>query len=257
MEIWQGALLLIAGVIAGFTNVLAGGGSLLTMPTMRFMGISGPAANGSNRVAILVQTVAATWEFMRKGYSELRLSLTLTVCALPGTALGAYLGTKLAGIWFDRVLAGVMIGVMIIMSRRKSPPAPSPSQTAQPEELTGPTRARYITAHALMLVAGFYGGFIQAGVGFIIMVILHKVLGLNLVRVNVHKAFIEGGYTLVALAIFAAQGQVIWWLGGLLAIGNGIGGYIGSNVVITKGERIIRIVLNITLAAMAIKLLFG
>ena len=274
MEIWQGALLLGAGIIAGFMNVIAGGGSLLTMPVMRFIGMSGPTANGSNRVAILAQNIAATWGFLRKGYSELRLSLTLTACALPGTVLGAYLGTKLEGEWFDRVLAVVMIGVMLLMMRRKSssdegekeekkesetngednPAKTPPFASSQAPEIE---RKRYIAAHILMLAAGLYGGFIQAGVGFIMMAILHKVLGLDLVRVNMHKVFIVGAYTLVALGIFAAQGQVAWWTGGLLAIGNATGGYLGSSVAITKGERFIRITLNIVLAIMAIKLLLG
>jgi hypothetical protein len=273
MEMWQGALLLGAGVIAGFMNVIAGGGSLLTMPVMRFIGMGGPTANGSNRVAILAQNIAATWGFLRKGYSELRLSLTLTACALPGTVLGAYLGTKLEGKWFDRVLAVVMIGVMLLMMRRESSSdeenkekeasetngegtaaKPPPIASSQAPEIE---RQRYIAGHVLMLAAGLYGGFIQAGVGFIMMAILHKVLGLDLVRVNMHKVFIVGAYTLVALGIFAAQGQVAWWTGGLLAIGNAAGGYIGSNVAITKGERFIRITLNIVLAIMAIRLLFG
>lgn len=271
MEMWQGALLLGAGVIAGFMNVIAGGGSLLTMPVMRFIGMGGPTANGSNRVAILAQNIAATWGFLRKGYSELRLSLTLTACALPGTVLGAYLGTKLEGEWFDRVLAVVMIGVMLLMMRRGSSSdeekqeesetngadtaaKTSPDGASQASEIE---RKRYIAGHVLMLAAGLYGGFIQAGVGFIMMAILHKVLGLDLVRVNMHKVFIVGAYTLVALGIFAAQGQVAWWTGGLLAIGNAVGGYIGSNVAITKGERFIRITLNIVLAIMAIRLLFG
>ena len=269
MEMWQGALLLGAGVIAGFMNVIAGGGSLLTMPVMRFIGMGGPTANGSNRVAILAQNIAATWGFLRKGYSELRLSLTLTACALPGTVLGAYLGTKLEGEWFDRVLAGVMIGVMLLMMRRESSSEEKkesetngadtaakrpPDAASQAPEIE---RKRYIAGHVLMLAAGLYGGFIQAGVGFIMMAILHKVLGLDLVRVNMHKVFIVGAYTLVALGIFAAQGQVAWWTGGLLAIGNAAGGYIGSNVAITKGERFIRITLNIVLAIMAIRLLFG
>ena len=164
-----------------------------------------------------------------------------------------------------------MIGVMLLMMRRESSSdeekkkesetngantaaKTSPDGTSQAPEIE---RKRYIAGHVLMLAAGLYGGFIQAGVGFIMMAILHKVLGLDLVRVNMHKVFIVGAYTLVALGIFAAQGQVAWWTGGLLAIGNAAGGYIGSNVAITKGERFIRITLNIVLAIMAIRLLFG
>ena len=62
---------------AGFLNVMAGGGSLLTMPLMIFMGMSPAMANGTNRVALVAQNVTAIGEFKRRGFSDFRLSLTL------------------------------------------------------------------------------------------------------------------------------------------------------------------------------------
>ena len=119
MEIWQLLLLGAVGCVAGFINVMAGGGSLLTMPIMVMMGLGGATANGTNRVAIAAQNISAVTGFFRKGFSEFRLSLTLSLCALPGAAIGAYLGTKLTGVWFDRVLAVVMIAVMVLMYLKK------------------------------------------------------------------------------------------------------------------------------------------
>ena len=86
MELWQLALLSAAGVVAGFLNVMAGGGSLLTVPIMVFMGIPGPVANGTNRIAILAQNITAATTFFKRGYAEFRLSLTLAACALPGAS---------------------------------------------------------------------------------------------------------------------------------------------------------------------------
>lgn len=249
MDLWQLILLAIIGCLTGFINVMAGGGSLLTMPVMVFMGMSGPLANGTNRVAILAQNVTAVSGFFRQGFSDFKLSLSLSLCALPGAVIGAYFGTKLQGLWFNRVLAGVMIVVMILMSVKKHRPA---SVTT-----TGPLeRKRLIAAHILMAVAGFYGGFIQAGVGFILMAILHRVLGLDLVRVNMHKVFIVGVYTIFALAVFAVRGNVAWVPGISLAAGNAIGGWVGSHIAVKKGERLIRIIFNAALVVLAIKLLF-
>ena len=76
MDVWVGPLLFAAGCIAGFMNVMAGGGSLLTMPIMVLLGLPGPVANGTNRVAILIQNVSATTGFLKKGLSDFRLSLT-------------------------------------------------------------------------------------------------------------------------------------------------------------------------------------
>ena len=108
-----------------------------------------------------------------------------------------------------------------------------------------------------MLAAGFYGGFIQAGVGFILMTILHRVMGLDLVRVNMHKVFIEAVYTMVAIIVYAAQGHVLWIPGICLALGNSSGAWIGTHFAIKKGQRFIRIVFNVTVLALVIKLLVG
>ena len=122
MDLWQLILLALIGCLTGFINVMAGGGSLLTMPVMVFMGMPGPLANGTNRVAILAQNITAVAGFFRQGFSDFKLSLSLSLCALPGALIGAYFGTKLQGLWFNRVLAGVMITVMVLMSVKKHRP---------------------------------------------------------------------------------------------------------------------------------------
>ncbi len=244
----QEVVLALVGILAGFVNVMAGGGSLLVMPVMVMMGLPGPTANGTTRVAILAQNITATAGFRKKGYRDLKLSLSLAACAVPGAAIGALLGTRLEGVWFNRVLAGVMIAVIILMA---TGPKHSPAvSTARPR-----TRGRLVLGHGLMVLAGLYGGFIQAGVGFILMAILHRVMGLDLVRVNMHKVFIVGVYTIVALAVFAARGSVLWSTGLVLAAGMALGGWIGSHVAVGKGEKLIRIVLNVALVAMAARLL--
>ena len=98
MDLWRELILAVVGIAAGFLNVMAGGGSLLIMPIMVLMGIPGPVANGTTRVAILAQNISATAGFRRKGYSNLRLSLTLAACALPGAVVGAKFGTQLDGV---------------------------------------------------------------------------------------------------------------------------------------------------------------
>ena len=113
-----------------------------------------------------------------------------------------------------------------------------------------------IVGHVLMVGAGLYGGFIQAGVGFILMAILHRVMGIDLVRVNMHKVFIVGVYTIAAIIIFAARGSILWTTGLALAIGMALGGWIGSHVAVGRGERAIRIIFNVALVALAVRLLF-
>jgi uncharacterized membrane protein YfcA len=205
-------------------------------------------ANGTNRIGILAQSIVSIVTFTRRGFSEFKLSLSLSACAIPGAVAGALLGVHLDGVWFNRAVALIMIGVLLVMQFDKG----SVRQSADYQ----PTRRQLIYGHVLMLGAGFWGGIIQLGVGFILMPILNRVMGLDLVRTNMHKVFIVATYTVVALLIFASQVELLWLVGFVLAAGNAIGGYLGAHFSITKGERMIRLVLNLVLVAFIIKLLF-
>jgi len=221
---------------------------MLTVPVMVFMGVPGPVANGTNRIAILAQCITAVTTFFRKGYSDFRLSLTLSLCALPGAVIGAYIGTNLEGIWFNRILAIIMIGVILLTGIE--------NKQAATEAQTGDKPKNLVLGHILMVGVGCFGGFIQIGVGFIFLPVLNRLMGMDLVRANMHKVFIIGTYTIAALFIFASRVQVLWILGICLAIGNSMGGWLGAHVSIMKGEQFIRIVLNSILVIFIIKLLF-
>ncbi|MET0051234.1 MAG: sulfite exporter TauE/SafE family protein [Candidatus Thiodiazotropha sp.] len=232
---------------AGWLNVMAGGGSLLTVPVMLFMGIPGPVANGTNRIAILAQNISAITAFKRKGHAEFKLGLSLAAAASLGALGGASIGIHLEGVWFDRILALVMVAVLILMATGHDRVKPSDGND-QPRNL--------LLGHVLMVGAGFWGGFIQIGVGFILMPILHRVLGLDLIRVNMYKVMIVLVYTIVALFIFASNLQLLWWTGLSLAVGNSIGGWLGAHMTISHGEKLIRRVLYVALIVFIIKLLF-
>ena len=219
----------------------------MTIPAMVFMGLPGPVANGTNRIAILAQNAVAVTTFFRQGYSDFRLSLTLALAASVGAAGGAYLGTELEGEWFNRVLALVMVGVLILMATGRRTQSQATAD-AEPRNL--------LLGHALMVGAGAWGGFIQIGVGFLLMPILHRVMGLDLVRVNMHKVFIVLVFTIVALTVFAARVEVLWSVGLALAVGNAAGGWLGARTAVTRGEGLIRIVLYGAILALIVKLLF-
>ena len=235
------------GVVAGYLNVMAGGGSLLTVPALIFMGIPGHIANGTNRIAILAQNATAVSTFYRRGFHDFKLGLTLAACAIPGGILGAWLGVQIQGVWFNRFLAVVMVLVMFLMAH------PNKSTAAEAQN-TGPQNL--LLGHVLMFGAGVYGGVIQIGVGFILMSILHRVMRIDLVRVNMYKVLIVLCYTVAALAVYASQLQLAWAAGIALAIGNSIGGWLGVHWSIKKGEQLIRRVLNVVLVLLIVKLLF-
>lgn len=239
-------VLVLAGVATGFVNVMAAGGSLISMPVLILLGLPPAAANGTNRVAILVQNITAVTSFRSRGYSDLKLSVSLAIATIPGSIAGALFAVEIDPVVFKRILAGVLIGsLVLILTKRQS------------GDDVDSGRRHVVLAHLAAIGAGFYGGFIQAGVGFLVMPILHRLLCLDLVRVNMHKVFIIGAFNVPALLVFATHGEVWWIEGFVLAIGNAIGGWLGAHVTISRGEAAVRLVVCLAVVAMAIKLAIG
>ena len=249
MEGWHIPVLMLVGVATGWLNVVAGGGSLISVPVMLFLGMPGPVANGTNRIAILMQNFTAVTTFRRRGFSDFPLSLSLSAAAILGAVGGAWLGTEITGVWFNRILAAIMAGVLAFMLSERA-------QRASVGAVVDGRPRRRLLGHLLMIGAGAWGGFIQIGTGFILMPILARVMGLDLVRVNMHKVFITLVYTPVALAIFASRVEIAWGAGIALGLGTAFGGWLGTHATISKGAPFIRRIFAAAVVALIIKLVF-
>ncbi len=242
------AVLFLAGILAGFINVMAGGGSTLTLPMLIFLGLDGATANGTNRVAIAVQNLAAVRGFHSSGFSEFKQSAKFALFTLPGAVAGALLAVRLDDGLFRKILGVVLVGIVVsfFFSTKKKEDSESQGETP---------RWKTILGYAAMFATGFYGGFIQVGVGFILMAVLFHLLGMNLVRVNMHKVFVVFVYTVPALAIFIWAGNVSWSHGLTLAAGNTLGGLLGARMAVRGGEKIIRLALGAAILIMSTKLI--
>lgn len=240
----QALLLFGVGIFAGFINVMAGGGSSLTLPALIFLGLDGATANGTNRIAILIQNLFAMAGFQQHKRNEFASSFKLSLFTLPGAIIGAVVAVTIQDVWFKRILSIVIIFVIMSMF------LPRPSKAVKPSD-----SSNKVGLYLALFGAGFYGGFIQVGVGFIFMAILFHLAKFDLVRVNVHKVFIIFLYTIPAIAIFIISGKINWVWGIILSVGNGLGGWIGAHVSSKKGEKVIRIILIAVLIMMVIKLM--
>jgi uncharacterized membrane protein YfcA len=241
----QAILVASVGLVAGVANVSAGGGSLLTVPMLIFTGLPGPVANGTNRIALIVQNLVAVRTFRGGGISERRRSLPLTLVALPGVALGAWVGVIIEDQLFRRLLGAVLLVMLGFVLAR--PRARDRASRA----------ARHPRAPTLLafVFIGFYSGFIQAGVGFLFIAVLVLVERLSLVRANAVKVTVILAFQLLALAIYAWGGKVAWLPGLVLAAGNGLGGWLGVRLSLSRGERYLRPAIAVCVVAFAIKLL--
>ncbi len=243
---WQLPLLFFVGIIAGVLNVLAGGGSLLTLPLLIFMGLPSAVANGTNRIAIFFQNLFAIRGFRKHGVFPGDLVILCTPTALLGSWVGASLAISIEDAVFNRVLAGIMICVLIFT-------AVDPMKRMRQENVQFGVWRKVVLSVSFFFV-GVYGGFVQAGVGFIIIAAL-LAHGMDLVRINAVKVFVVFVYTFVALCVFIFHGEVNYSLGISLAAGNSIGGMIGPKLAIDKGHDWIKKVVNVTVLAFALKLL--
>ncbi|MBV6518670.1 MAG: integrase [Candidatus Brocadia sp.] len=253
MEIWQFFVVFAVGALAGFMNVLAGGGSILTLPMLIFLGLPPAVANGTNRLAVVVQSIFAVAGFRSKGVSDFKSSLILSCPALLGGLIGAQLAVAVSDQVFKKVLAIIMIfilGFILWDPIRKKQGAPQ-----HKEDLFHLSVSRRITIMVFLFFAGIYGGFVQAGVGFLIIMALNIIGGLNLVKTNSHKVFIAGINAIFSLLVFVFYSKISWIIGLVLAAGNGLGGWTGSHFAVSKGEGFIRIVLTLCVIAMVVKLL--
>ncbi len=248
MELYQALILIIAGMFAGFINTVAGGGSLITLPVMIFMGLPPAVANGSNRIALVVQNIFATAGFRSKGISAWPYSLYLSISALAGAIIGAQRSVEISGVVFNRILSVVMLLVIVFTVFN-----PMKKDTFQMERLDPKHQKIGIITFFFI---GIYGGFIQAGVGFIIIAALSLINHMNLVKINSAKVFIILIYTLSAIVIFAINGKINWLWGLVLAIGNSTGAWIGSRWQVDKGEKWVKRVLLVIVITMSVKLWF-
>lgn len=227
------------GFLAGTLNVLAGGGSFLTLPVLIFLGLPPGVANGTNRVGILLQNVSAVWSFRRLGISEPQ---TLVWAALPATiggAIGALLAVRVSDQDFQRTLAFLM--VILSLASFWKPPGDEARRVSP------------VWLAAGFFAAGIYGGFVQAGVGFLILAVT-SFAGFDLVRGNAVKVLAILCLTGLSLAIFVWQNRVEWIPGLSLAAGTIVGGSLGARLTVYKGDRWIRRLVTLLVLLFAVRL---
>ena len=241
-------LLAFIGLVTGVINTLAGGGSLLTLPMLIFLGLPPSVANGTNRIAILIQSIVTNVGFRSKGINTYPFSIYFGISATIGAILGAQLAVEIDGELFNKILAIIMLVVVAyLVFNRKT----------KLEDVIERVSGKHLwTSIVLFFFVGIYGGFIQAGVGFLMLLVLSGVNRFSLVKSNALKIVITGIYTVFAVIIFVINDKVNWEYGLILAGGNAVGGWFASRWSVSKGDGLVKIFLVIMVIIMAIKLWF-
>jgi uncharacterized membrane protein YfcA len=250
MLLYEYCLLATAGAAAGFINVIAGGGSLLSVPALLFLGFEGPAANGTNRISIVVQSLTASIAFLKSGAQNFRESLALSMCLIPGSILGAIWGTQIHGAWFNRLLGAVMLLVLVATEIENRVTKHNVSKQF------GARLSNPMLTYIAIIVIGFYGGVIHIGIGFLIMAALMGIGKLNILETNVHKMRMIIPASICSLGIFYIHNQIFWLAGLTLASGSVVGSWLSARFSITKGEQTVRMVFRLCIIVLIVKLFF-
>jgi uncharacterized membrane protein YfcA len=240
-------LLLGAGASAGVPHSRAGGGPLLTVPMLIFVGLPATTANATNRIALFIGGIGATHSFAKRGLipSEwLKMGLPPSIV---GVVLGVWGATRVGDVAFERVLAVILLLAACLVVWR---PLPLEGGEALPA-LRGTAKRRWLVLAFFGL--GAYSGFVQAGVGFLFTAMLAS-QGLDLVRANGVKAALILAYAGVAIALFWFTGLLDWVAGLTLSVGQFFGSKAGVRLQVLRGQKWVRMVYLLAIVGFALQL---
>ncbi len=237
MSVGAALLIFFGGMFAGTINAMAGGGSLLTVPLLSLAGVEGLSANGTNRIAVLVQSATSARTYVSKRVEGWSATAQVLPATLVGGLVGAVGVSQLADDTFERIFGVLMIPLLVLVLWN-----PSARTLDDPWP-------RWLTI-AVFFGVGLYAGAIQAGVGLILLMVLARA-GYDLVTANLIKSYVIVAVSVVACAIFVWQGQVEWGPALVLSVGMGIGGWIGAHIAVEGGEKVIKPVLTVAVVALA------
>lgn len=241
--------LLLAGIACGIVNVIGGGGSLLALPVLLALGLPAGVANGTNRVAILLQDITAVSTFHKQKQLPLREGLLLSIPVIIGALLGAWL----AAVYLTETIMNIVILLLTVLMIAALFFQPDKwTRTKNSITFHGLTTSNFI----LLLFIGFYGGFIQAGFTYLVLAVLVLRMGHNMVTGDALKLFLNLMIIPVALVIFIYHNQIEWSYGLVMGIGSAVGGYWGVRFVRSWSPKFIRSILLILLVLSALYVIF-
>lgn len=227
------AILVVTGFLAGIINTMAGGGSNLTIPALMVLGLPPDIANATNRVSVVLQSLTATRGFSKAGQLDIpdikSILLITMIGGLSGAALASYMPPEYLK---PTLLSAMIIMAGIILFK--------PSTIAVPEGTAALKAFDNKQSVFMLFIAGFYGGFVQAGVGFILIAAMAGGLRYDLKRANALKVVCTLAFTVVALGIFVARGQVAWIPGLVLAVGSIVGAHIAVKMTINLSQNTLK-----------------
>lgn len=247
---WYYLLLFGGGLLAGLINTLAGNGSAITLSILILSGMPATVANATNRVGALVQTITAVLSLKRtpRTLFLFKDSAWFLIPAIIGSAIGAFLAVDVDPLLLKRIIGIIMAALLLTMIYK-------PSKWARPTnvERNHKTPLNWI----LIFGVAVYGGFLQMGIGIMLLSVLVLVAQYSLRDANIIKLVLAFLFVLPAFVVFVLSGDIEWIPGLLLALGQGLGAWIGARYILflPKANTIVRYTLIVILSISSLSLL--
>lgn len=242
------SLLILAGFAVGYINTIAGSGTVITYSVFMLLGLPANIANGTIRLGVIMQTLAATFNFKKHKVLDWKKGFKLGLPTVIGSILGAQIASKLHSETFEIVLGVIMLVMLFFIIYR-----PSKWLDGKVELLH---KKLNFWVYLLYFLVGIYGGFIHIGVGIFLLSMLVLKSGYDLVKANALKVMIVLLYSPFALFVFMYHQQIDYRIGLISSIGNVMGGWLASKMAINKGANFVRWFLVLIMLLFAAKL-FG
>ena len=225
LDTLQVVSLLVLGYVAGIINTLAGGGSNLTLPALMVIGMPADIANATNRVGIFLQTLWGAKSFHGHGELPLHDVKGIFIPLSAGGIIGALAASYAPVLYLKPVLLITMISMSLIILIKPSIVMP---EAGTPPNVVSKTPSSWV----MLFISGLYGSFVQAGVGFVLIMALAGSLRYDLVKSNALKLLCTLGFTSIALIVFILRDQISWVPGLILAVTMMLGAHHGVKLAI-------------------------
>lgn len=214
-------IVVLAGFVAGMINTVAGSGSVVTLAALSFMQLPANIANATNRVGVLVQSLVGFTTYSKHTSVPIKGSTTMLLIIVAGALVGAQIAVEIDEHLLKRIIGILMIGMLFLVLM-------NPKQWLREKSTDEPLLPTYIRMPLFFLV-GVYGGFIQAGVGILLLSSMILGSGFHMARANGYKLLIVLLYTIPTLLMFIYHDQIVWKYGLLMAIGQSVGAFISAS----------------------------
>ena len=221
------SVLIFSGLAVGFINTLAGGGSVISLSVLMLMGLPASVANGTNRIAVTIQTLTATTVFRRQKVLDLRKGTLLGIPSAIGSLIGAYIAIDINELVFERAFAVIMLVMLVFVFY-------NPDKYIYGKQHLVDKKVTLLQV-IIFFFLGIYGGFVHVGIGYFLLAALVLNAGYDLVRANAVKVLIILMYMPFSFLVFMYYSDINWTYGLVMTIGALIGAFIASHLAVKKG----------------------